>query len=241
MPDLHYEDPVLARLYDLDSGWSEDRDFYLALAGEKPKRILDLGCGTGLLCDAFAGKGHLVTGVDPAKAMLEIARKKPNGSRVEWIAASAEHVRLEKRFDLVAMTGNAFMVMLEDEAIDATIRTMRFHLADGGIAAFECRNPRLEWPSRWDYEMRFELDGTPVSEFRRFDRMQGPIMRFSFRYVFPDREIVTTSAIRFSSHDEIHQRLTLGGFQVRGVFGGWKGERFEPATSEIMVFLAEAG
>lgn len=33
MSDLHYEDPLLSVLYDLDSGWSVDRDFYLALAG----------------------------------------------------------------------------------------------------------------------------------------------------------------------------------------------------------------
>ncbi|MFK4255705.1 methyltransferase domain-containing protein [Agrobacterium tumefaciens] len=52
MPDLHYEHPALAALYDLDSGWSIDRDFYLGSASGEQKRILDIGCGTGLLCDA---------------------------------------------------------------------------------------------------------------------------------------------------------------------------------------------
>lgn len=48
MPDLHYEHPDLAEIYDLDSGWSVDRDFYLDLASGSPKQVLDLGCGTGL-------------------------------------------------------------------------------------------------------------------------------------------------------------------------------------------------
>lgn len=74
MPDLHNENPLLAELYDIDSGWSEDRRYYLDLAGQEPKSILDLGCGTGLLCDAYAAAGHRVTGVDPAKAMLDVAR-----------------------------------------------------------------------------------------------------------------------------------------------------------------------
>ncbi len=76
MLDLHYTDPALAELYDLDSGWSVDREFYLNLAGSTPKRILDLGCGTGLLGDALAARGHEVTGVDPAAAMLEVARRR---------------------------------------------------------------------------------------------------------------------------------------------------------------------
>ncbi len=47
MPYEHYMHPRLAALCDLDSGWSPDRDFYLALAGPERQRILDLGCGTG--------------------------------------------------------------------------------------------------------------------------------------------------------------------------------------------------
>jgi hypothetical protein len=39
MPDEHYEHPRLAAIYDLFSGWSWDRDFYLAFAGEPPKRV----------------------------------------------------------------------------------------------------------------------------------------------------------------------------------------------------------
>lgn len=117
MPDLHYEHPALAALYDLDSGWSIDRDFYLGLASGRQKRILDLGCGTGLLCDAYASLGHQVTGVDPANAMLDVASTKPYGSHVEWIASTAQSFRSEKRFDLIIMTGNAFQVFIEDQDI----------------------------------------------------------------------------------------------------------------------------
>jgi len=55
MPDEHYENPKLAAIYDRFCGWSRDRDFYLALAGDPPQHVLDLGCGTGLLCDAGEG------------------------------------------------------------------------------------------------------------------------------------------------------------------------------------------
>jgi len=37
-------------------------------------RILDIGCGGGLLCEALQARGALVTGIDLAPAMLETAR-----------------------------------------------------------------------------------------------------------------------------------------------------------------------
>jgi SAM-dependent methyltransferase len=108
MLDPHYVNPKLVELYDLTCGWSADRDFYLSLAHPSRQRILDLGCGTGLLCDAYAARNHDVTGVDPAASMLDVARRKPHGKDVEWVRSSAQTYRSEKRFDIIIMTGHAF-------------------------------------------------------------------------------------------------------------------------------------
>src|SRR5258708_1843868 len=42
-----------------------------AIAGA---RILDVGCGGGLLCEALARAGARVTGIDLAPGMIEVAR-----------------------------------------------------------------------------------------------------------------------------------------------------------------------
>jgi len=238
MIDEHYRDPVLASLYDLDSGWSVDRDFYLALAGSEPKRILDLGCGTGLLCNAYAARGHVVTGADPARAMLDIARRKPNGHKVDWVQASAETFQASDRFDLIVMTGNAFMTLVDDEAIAAGLATMRRHLAEGGTVAFECRNPRIDWRLVWDYDIALDLDGVVVHETRRYRRMEGPVLVFELRYAFPDRTIATTSRVRFSAHDEVERQLSAAGLNVHRLLGGWEGQAFDPAVSKDMIFVA---
>ncbi|MCS0457536.1 MULTISPECIES: hypothetical protein [Rhizobium] len=47
MPDLHYEHPRLAALYDLACGWSEDRDFYLSLADGGPNQFSILAAAPG--------------------------------------------------------------------------------------------------------------------------------------------------------------------------------------------------
>jgi ubiquinone/menaquinone biosynthesis C-methylase UbiE len=46
------------------------------LAGPTALSVLDVGCGTGFLALLFAELGHLVTGIDLAPAMLNVARQK---------------------------------------------------------------------------------------------------------------------------------------------------------------------
>ena len=88
-PSASYADPRLAALYDALNPPDASTAFYLGLPGPPPARILDVGCGTGQLACEFAGRGHDVTGADPAAAMLAVARARPGGDRVRWIQASA--------------------------------------------------------------------------------------------------------------------------------------------------------
>lgn len=82
--DQHYVDPRLVDLYDIENPRSADTDFYVRLAAElDARRIIDLGCGTGLLTRELAVDGRQVAGVDPAPAMLAVARRKPGAERVK--------------------------------------------------------------------------------------------------------------------------------------------------------------
>src|SRR3954470_8387377 len=53
-----------------------DRIIDLVLDGRSEIEALDIGCGTGFLSLEMAGRGHRVTGVDFAPAMLAEARRK---------------------------------------------------------------------------------------------------------------------------------------------------------------------
>src|SRR6266851_9367342 len=53
-----------------------DRILGLVLAGRGPLDALDAGCGTGFLTFELAARGHHVTGVDFAPAMIAEARRK---------------------------------------------------------------------------------------------------------------------------------------------------------------------
>jgi len=240
MPDAHYCTSRLAEIYDLDSPWSVDREFYLALAGSSPQGILDLGCGTGLLCNAFADKDHDVTGVDPAPQMLAVARRKPQGKKIDWIQSSAQKFRSHKLFDLVIMTGHAFQVLLEDEDVRAAFMTMRRHVKPDGLIAFESRNPAIDWSRQWNYDMKLQLPGYAVYESRRFLFMHEQRMKFELRYQFPDEQLVSESELLFLCRSEIEQHLQASDLRIEKVLGDWDGREFDEASSPEMIFLVRA-
>ena len=239
MPDEHYINPRLADLYDLDSPWSNDRDFYLSLAGASRQRVLDLGCGTGLLCNAYASKGHDVTGLDPSHAMLEVARRKPHGHEIEWVLSPAQTYHSEKLFDLIIMTGHAFQVLLEDADIQSAFSMIRNHLNSDGLFVFESRNPLIDWQKKWDYDMVLELKDGSVQESRRFIEMKGDRMTFELKYQFSDEKLVSMSELRFLSRKDIEDRLAASGLCVSSLLGDWDGKPFDESDSLEMIFMVK--
>jgi len=63
-----------------------DRIFDIVLSGRTALDALDAGCGTGFLCFELATRGHRVTGVDFAPAMLIEARRKNARTSTEYAA-----------------------------------------------------------------------------------------------------------------------------------------------------------
>lgn len=50
--------------------------------------IIDIGCGTGALCNVLYEQGLSVTGIDPAKGMIRAAKKKTNNKEIKFIEAN---------------------------------------------------------------------------------------------------------------------------------------------------------
>jgi ubiquinone/menaquinone biosynthesis C-methylase UbiE len=78
------------------------------IAGPTPIDALDVGCDTGFLSLLLAERGHRVTGVDVAPAMLGQARKKAaaRGLAARFIEADAEALDLpEASLDLIVESG----------------------------------------------------------------------------------------------------------------------------------------
>ncbi|MEZ4742905.1 MAG: class I SAM-dependent methyltransferase [Bdellovibrionota bacterium] len=236
MADAHYEVLKLAKIYDAGNGWSKDRDFYLSLADETQIDILDLGCGTGLLCDSYADKGHRVTGVDPAKSMLEVARKKTNGSKIDWINSQSQDFITPNKFDLIIMTGHAFQVLLTEDEVLRTFKNVRNCLKPNGKFVFETRNPQIDWGSQWNTTKNLNLDIGKVSIYRNLCASEGSFIEFETQYIFPDETLTSKSKLRFWKLEEITKLLNDSSLKTIKVNGDWDGGIFYPESSDEIIF-----
>lgn len=69
----------------------------------KKLKILDIGCGGGLLCEPFSKLGATITGIDPSKDNIEVAKlhSKEMNLNINYMCCSPENLNLKNKFDVI--------------------------------------------------------------------------------------------------------------------------------------------
>lgn len=98
-------------------------------AGLKGKKVLDIGCGGGILAEAMAQKGANVTGIDMAEQSLDVARMHlhESGLQVDYQLITAEQFadRHAAQFDVVACLEMLEHVPDPSSIIEAAARLLK--------------------------------------------------------------------------------------------------------------------
>ncbi len=247
--DRLYQDPALAQFYDLENGWAADFSFCQALAKDA-RSVLDLGCGTGELALALAkdrtaedrtAENKTIVGVDPAAAMLDVARGQPGGSRVTWHLSDAQSLRLDRRFDLIVLTGHAFQVFLTEADQRALLNTIALHLNPQGRFIFDTRNPAAEawrdWtPERSKRELHHpRLGAVEAWNDAAHDAASGIVTyQTHYRVMASGETLSAESRIRFTSREALTPLLADAGLTVDEWFGDWEGGSSMPSAPEVI-------
>lgn len=193
-----------------------------ALTGLKPAdRVLDLGCGPGLLAVPFARAGAAVTAVDPEEEMLAAARTAAAEAGVQV------DVRLGSSFDLPAgigpfrlvCMGRAFHWMDRVETLKTLDRLVQ---AGGAVALFDDEHPRTA-ENRWHETLRevgerYGAAGAPHRRARnRPDYRTHPAVLLDSPFsvlesvgVFVDRWITTDDIVGLAYSESVTALQQLG-------------------------------
>jgi ubiquinone/menaquinone biosynthesis C-methylase UbiE len=113
-----------------------------ALRAHRATRIVDVGCGTGILAARIARElsPEVVYGCDPSAGMLEKARGRP--SEVRWIQGAAEELPLDAGAVDAVVTTEAFQFFDQAAALNEFQRV----LAPEGHLVISVISPALPIP-----------------------------------------------------------------------------------------------
>lgn len=119
-------------------------DYIDGIASLKGKRVLDVGCGGGILSESMAARGANVTGIDLAEKPLKVAELHliESGAQVEYLHIAAEDLARERADAYDVVTCMEMLEHVPDPA--ATVAACATLVRPGGRIFFSTinRNPK---------------------------------------------------------------------------------------------------
>jgi len=237
-------------------GILDDIGFYRLLAAQLGDPVLEIACGTGRIAIPLARRGHRVTGIDVAPAMLDGLRRRLAAEPVDVasrIAVDRQDVQTldlpVRDYTLAIWAFNGLMLVPDFDAQVEALARVRDHLAPGGRLALDVFNPLM---------MPLGAQVLPEASFARINRHTGnPYTKFALaapmdagqvQYIHGwYDEILPGGAVKrtpFAFHwrmifrYELEMMMEKAGFRVERLDGGFQGEPFQ-TTSPKMVVVAQ--
>lgn len=234
-----YEDANLAQFYDLENAWRGDLDTCIDMAAEA-QSLLDLGCGTGALVARLAP--HMpTTGVDPAAAMIDIAKHRNGGQHATWVIGDARHIDLEQQFDLIVLTGHSFQVFLTEADQRAVLATIARHLSPRGKFIFDTRNPDCAAWEKWEPEQsqrtitHDKYGKIKVWNDTVYDAKTAIVTyETTYKILTSGQRFTAKAQIKFTPLPELKSLISEAGLHVENWFGAWNGTALSSSSADFI-------
>lgn len=143
---------------------------YLAENRIVPKNVLDMGCGTGILCRILQEAGIQSRGMDLSPGMIHIAREENPG--IPFDVADMVTYCPEETFDLITCTGDAVNHIPSLADVARIFQNVYALLNPGGLFVFDI------------------LDEKEVSDSEPFEMDFSPATRVWFQMTRPEKDKV---------------------------------------------------
>jgi len=210
------------------------------------KSVLELGCGSGRVLSALRRPGRRLVGLDRDAGLLRLARRSL-GSGVDLVRADMTKFELGERFERVLIPYSALYCLLYKADALSCLRSVRRHLTRDGLLLLDAyaadafhraggpQGHQIDWLRTLEHRGR----SYDVFEQSRWHRRR---QRLEVTYVYVDaksgRRIEQALPQRYWLAAELRPLFTRAGLEFVSLEGDFRGGRYSPARSELMVVTA---
>lgn len=257
------EDPEFVAIYDMENTGLEDLDFYLDLITERgAQQVADIGCGTGVLAVELARAGVEVTALDPAKAMIDVARDRLATAQHQ-ATQSGDHLAPvtlihgeanqlpPNSADAAIMMGHVAQYFLDRASWDAVLIQTFAALRPGGWLTFETRHPESLDLDLWDEENTTETlphpDGGEYTSWlevlgAKKDPNDGDLVSCRQHAILPSgKHLSAEETLRYRPLPVLRESLAQVGFTLEKVWGDWDRSRLDADSPELIITARKPG
>jgi SAM-dependent methyltransferase len=201
-----------------------DKEYYFydsILKRNHCQKILEIGCGTGMLARRFIKNGYDYLGLDLFNEMLVIARSEVKSGK--FIQGDMRSLSFHRQFDSVLITGRSIAYITENKGILDTLKGIHNALKDKGVLVFGVFDANGIFANFNDFEQNIEHNNKRI---RRLSRLKknletGWTYDWHARYIIEQdgkcSEFDDLTTLRAFTKDEILLFLTLTDFKVKDI------------------------
>jgi SAM-dependent methyltransferase len=170
----------------------------------KPKSVLDLACGTGMLTERLAQVFPCIVALDQSEAMLAQARKRPLATaNVRLAQADFRNFDMGQQFDAVVCASDSLNYVANTDELAQVFGCVARHLRSGGLFLFDTIT-RLGMQLLCGQFAHFSPSGLRLAIHFKYDERQG-------------RE---TSVVMLPQGIEVHHRIPIDPLEVMNAIAG---------------------
>jgi ubiquinone/menaquinone biosynthesis C-methylase UbiE len=217
----------------------------LKIRNARPKRVLDLACGTGVVSEILTEKGYDVTGVDISAEMIEAAKRKAakQNLNIEYIVQNAAEMELPGApFELCVSLFDSLNYILDPSDLERSMQRVFAHLVPGGLFIFDVNSEFALINSFFDQDNLYSNDKLRYvwrSEYDAATRHCTVKMRFFLRHRDGvDREFREKHLQFAYREDELREMLERSGFTDIATYQAYS-TRPVTETSDRIFFVAQ--
>ncbi len=226
------------------SRWDSVKDQYEQLLETyKPKRILDVGCGTGGEAITLASMGYSLVGIDGSDRLIEIAHNKAKDREVEVEFNVDDMTVLEsisdESVDMIICRGNTLPHLLTMENMKSCIKSFKRVCSPNGLLILQWLNYDLIKKTR---KRQVGITGNETAIFHRFydfiseDQITFNTVIMNYESSWKSEWISTT--LRPWSADDVGMLLVQGGWSDLEIASNILRNDFDPNASGNVVLFA---